>query len=404
MSKKRHNKNKEKKIEALFDGMNAAPIEPDQTTPQVDASVLSSSLPEEPADAPRTEEPEGQREDVPANIPDLPEAESLDDVLDDVRQSLIEDDLSREDEKKSKWWNRLVKGAPKSESADVVAPETKEEDATVSTALPETEKGGEGSGEYVEQIDELIKLLETEEQVQVPATPLPVPPPEPEVIVDVEELKKQAFSPRPKEDDTDVSEVRQVALGGDEEVFVEVESRAENPLDDRIKAVENALRPYRSYFYYVLAFIGVIMAVMASVLLYNAYQESLPEPVATEVVNLPYPTSLTLPGGLSFGLGRGALKDGEWNPGGPEWLEGTEICRWVAIPWSRQLEAAIRTMTQEDTIQLSMSNNDKLTYTVYSIREMTFAEIQELDSNTPCLILILAKQDSDKRWVVTGIP
>ncbi len=103
-------------------------------------------------------------------------------------------------------------------------------------------------------------------------------------------------------------------------------------------------------------------------------------------------------------LGKGAIKDGEWNPQGPEWLEGTEICRWVAIPWSRQLEAVVRTLTQKDSLELVMSNNDKLTYSVYSIKEMTLAEMQKLDSNSPCLLLVLAKQDSDTRWVVTALP
>jgi len=85
-------------------------------------------------------------------------------------------------------------------------------------------------------------------------------------------------------------------------------------------------------------------------------------------------------------------------------LEGTEVCRWVAIPWNRQLEAVVRTMTQNDTIELGMSNNDKLKYNVYAIQQMTLADMQKLDSNTPCLLLMLAQQDSDKRWVVTSLP
>ena len=36
--------------------------------------------------------------------------------------------------------------------------------------------------------------------------------------------------------------------------------------------------------------------------------------------------------------------------------------------------------------------------------EMTLAEMQKLDSNSPCLLLVLAKQDSDTRWVVTALP
>jgi hypothetical protein len=98
------------------------------------------------------------------------------------------------------------------------------------------------------------------------------------------------------------------------------------------------------------------------------------------------------------------LQNGKWNPRGPEWLEGTEVCRWVAIPWSRQLEAVIRTLTQEDKIELGMSNSDRVVYDVYSITQMSIEEMQELDSNSPCLLLVLAQADSDKRWVVTAIP
>ncbi len=45
--------------------------------------------------------------------------------------------------------------------------------------------------------------------------------------------------------DQDFSDVRAVALDGDdgEVVFVEVEVKADDPLEDRIKSFENALGP-----------------------------------------------------------------------------------------------------------------------------------------------------------------
>jgi hypothetical protein len=129
-----------------------------------------------------------------------------------------------------------------------------------------------------------------------------------------------------------------------------------------------------------------------------------PEVAQTVDPNLPYPTSLALPGGLNFNLGQGSIRDGKWNPTGPEWLIGTETCRWVAIPWSLQVEAVVRTFNQTNTIDLVMSNNDRLTYTVTSIQELTLEEMQALDQNSPCLLLVLAKQDSEKRWVVTAKP
>jgi hypothetical protein len=340
---------------------------------------------------------------------DSPEDDLMDDLLADVRSSLIEDDETVKGEKKSSWWNRLVKGPSEPETPVVETPATLEESVPVESIQPTFKAETQDSDESVEEIDELIKLLETDEledqdEPLVVSTPVSLPVEE-EVKVDIDELKKQAFTHRSEEEAVEeLGDVRKIALDGNEEVFVEVEVRKEDPWEERLKSVENALRPYRTYVNYGLAFIGVIMAVMASVLIYNGVKQSLPTPEPTASVNMPYPTTVTLPGGLNFGLGKGALKDGTWDPRGPEWLEGTEICRWVALPWSRPLEAAVRTMNRDDVIELVMSNNDKLSYQVESIQELTPAELQEMDSSTPCLAIILARQDSEKRWVAVGRP
>jgi hypothetical protein len=113
---------------------------------------------------------------------------------------------------------------------------------------------------------------------------------------------------------------------------------------------------------------------------------------------------VSLPGGWSFKLAKGSLVDGEWNPRGAEWLQGTEVCRWVALPWSRQLEAVVRTLNPKDPIELVMSNQDKLVYEVYSLRQMSAEEMQALDSNSPCLLIVLAEADTEKRWVLTALP
>ena len=99
-----------------------------------------------------------------------------------------------------------------------------------------------------------------------------------------------------------------------------------------------------------------------------------------------------------------SLQDGEWNPRGPEWLQGTEVCRWVAIPWSRQLEAVIRTLNPDDQIELAMSNNDRLVYRVDSVNELSNEELQAVPTDSPCLLLLLAKADTETRWVLTALP
>jgi hypothetical protein len=330
---------------------------------------------------------------------------SGEDVLDEVRRSLIESEL--EGEKKPGWWQRIRKG--KKEEAD--KPEVREKIdlpmETMQGSAPDLQAASGETEEYLEQIDELIDMLEPEAaelaelefeaQEQVRA--------EPEIPVDIAELKKQAFRPRAEgEEPESFSEVRAITLEGGEEVFVEVEAPPQDQFRERVSALENAFKPYRRYVYFLIAFLGIVVVILTSAILYDIYRQTLPPTPVAEPSNLPFPTLVGLPGGLNFDLSRGVLQDGKWDPRGPEWLEGTEICRWVALPWSRQLEAVIRTLTQDDSIKIVMSNGDEIEYRVYSIRELTFEEIQKLDSGSPCLLLILAKQDSETRWVVTAIP
>jgi hypothetical protein len=361
------------------------------------AESLSESTPSDPS--PQEEvvdmSPEGQ-------ISSSTESESSsEDLLDDVRRSLIEEEETDRGKKETKWWRRIgrkgrsAEPEPPPPSVEIDLPAT-----LLQTEIVEDQQQAKEPEQYLGQIDGLIDMLEAEAQVSATETA----PVAPEAEIDFETLKEQAFRPRTSgEEAQSDNDVRSIALEDGEEVFVEVESQAADPFEERLKALENALKPYRSYIYMTLAFLGVVMAVIASLLLFNVYRQSRPQPVQ-EVSNLPYPTAVSLPGGWSFNLGRGTLQGGKWEPGGAEWLEGTEVCRWISLPWSRQLEAVIRTLNEKDPIELVMSNNDKLVYGVYSVYEMTPEEIQKVDTNSPCLLLILTGSDSEKRWVLTAIP
>jgi hypothetical protein len=338
--------------------------------------------------------------------------DSMDDLLDDVRRSLIEDEGQSED-KKAGWLSRIAKGFQKDQPSteSPVEPVEEEEIPLVSDVPVDAPQGDQ----YLDEIDDLIEMLEPEVSVGEPERkPVQVTEvaPQPEPPVDVEELKKRVFSRREGAEEQDVSEVRAVVLEGEggEEVFVEVEATRVDTAQERRKAFENSLRPYRRYLYFVTAFLGIVVIVVVLALLapaiynsavFSSLRQNRPTPT---VSNLPHPVAMTLPGGLSFNLGRGAINDGQWDPVGPEWLAGTEICRWVAIPWSLQLEAVVRTLTRDDSIELVMSNNDRLAYNVFSIQELTLEEMQSLDQNSPCLLLVLAEQDAEKRWVVTAKP
>lgn len=348
-------------------------------------------------------------ESTQANSQSVEDEISAEDLLEDVRRSLIEEETEKTHKQDSKWWRRIGR---KGKSSETEAPSSDIEidlpalQDPVDT-LEETQVENKETDEYLDSIDELIDALETESEEkddEAPAVASLEVPPEPEPKIDFETLKEQAFRPRaPEEEPESLTDVRSIALEGGEEVFVEVEAPVADPMQERISAFENALKPYRRYIYAALTILGVGMAVVAALILFNLYRQSQPQAVR-ETPNLPYPTAVSLPGGWSFQLGQGTLEAGRWDPQGPEWLEGTEVCRWVALPWSPQLEAVFRTLNPKDPIELIMSNNDKLVYGVYSIRELSMEEIQELDSNSPCLLLILTQSESDKHWVLTALP
>lgn len=340
--------------------------------------------------------------------------ENPDDLLEDVRKSLLEEEAQEEEH--PKWWRRIGRSSRR-KKVDQEVPKAPEEINLPALGALQAADAAADAGEtkepdeYQEQLDALIDLLDQDEEpvekdiALAPPEPEMTPEPEPEKPVDIEELKKQAFQPRPEQEEN-LTEVRTIALEGDEEAFVEVEARPQDPFAERLDAVENALKPYRRYINFGFAFLGLIMAILAAFVIFNVYQRSVVQNAPTEVPsNLPFPTSVSLPGGWQFTLGKGSLTaEGSWNPAGAEWLQGTEVCRWVALPWNRQLEAVIRTLNRDDTIELGMSNNDNLIYKVYTIEQLSPEEMRELDSNSPCLLIVLAEPDTEKRWVLTALP
>jgi hypothetical protein len=238
-----------------------------------------------------------------------------------------------------------------------------------------------------------------------------VEPPEP----DLEEKKSDEKAKLPRlpvrsEDkrDIDFEKVREVALQEYDTTQLEPTYERKVSLQEEVRKTVRESKPLER----VLLFGGV--ALVAAVLLFSGIfiivrSIPTPTPVPTVVINLEemvYPKQLNLPGGWGFNLGQGQVVEGKWSPRGSEWLVGTEISRWVALPWSLQLEAVLRTLKSGDTIELQMSNLDQLEYKVYSIEEMTMEEIQALDTKTPGLLVILYEEEdsSDTHWVVTALP
>ncbi len=392
--------------ETLSQETESTPVEDEAEDPGLDQEEGESGQSE-------MSEPESDKEggSSPTETAESEEDLSTEDLLEDVRHSLIAETVEKEEVKESKWWRRVGKSLRRKKKEVETEQQSETVEIPTEPEIVETVEV-EKEDEYVEQLDELIDILEegekTGEDSSVALSTVPVeeePTPEPE-IVDISVLRERAFHSRPlsEEEDRSLSEVRSIALDDGEEVFIEVEAKKEDTRQDRLKAIENALRPYARYFTFIFIFVSVVMVLLVSVSMYRLYQRNLPPPPTEEPVLLPYPVGMNLPGGLKFTLGKGKIQDGRWDPRSPEWLEDTEICRWVAIPYSRQLEAVVRTLTREDQIELIMSNNDVIAYTVNSIDQLTLEELQQRDSNTPCLLLILAQSDTDERWVVTAMP
>ena len=357
--------------------------------------------------------PKPQRSDPNPDLPSDSDAEpSKDELLEEVRRSLIEQE-TLEQQKQPTLWKRVSKRLKKSKKSDAGRAVPKEEqqpeqaELDISTPLPQPEEEPIPATE-LNQLDALVNLLETPPErtsVEVAEESSKKEVEAATAEVNLDELKKQVFQPRSEGDVAqELSEVRSIVLEGGEEVFVEVESKPQDSSQERMEAFQNALRPYRPYIYFLAAFLVFVAVVISGLILFRAVQQYLPARPVEEAPALPYPVGIYLPGGLDFTLNRGKVENGEWNPTGPEWLEGSEVCRWVAIPWSLQMEAVIRTLDAGDSLELIMSNNDRLTYRVYSVREVSVDKLPELDTDTPCLQLVLARSDSDVRWVLTAIP
>ncbi len=188
------------------------------------------------------------------------------------------------------------------------------------------------------------------------------------------------------EDEIDFDAVREMALQEYDETRVEPEERKQ-PLQEEVRRTIRELKPFER-FLLIAAGILTVGVLLASGIFLIVDSISIPTPTPTAEVdlsNVVHPTHLSLPGGWAFNLGEGRVQDGVWTPQGAEWLVGTEISRWVALPWSLQLEAVLRTLKSGDQLELQMSNFDVLTFNVYSIQEMTMEELLSSDAKTPSL-------------------
>ena len=150
-------------------------------------------------------------------------------------------------------------------------------------------------------------------------------------------------------------------------------------------------------------FAVVFIVVLVIFIGYGIFQgnRAADEPEIQSITTLPVPGEILFPGGWKFALKQGAPEKGKWNPTGPEWLQGTEICRLVSVPWNKQLEAVYNAIAPGDEFVLKMSNGDVLAYKVETTQTIKLAELDQIaNRHSPSLVVVLTKQDTDLRQIV----
>src|ERR1043165_597005 len=191
---------KKKQIKKIFEDM---PVESTETNSELTESTSADSQSEAtPSDQkPQQEVAESSQEEehsseeaspAPTDTEDI----SSDDLLGDVRRSLIEEEETDKGQKDSKWWRRIGKKNKRPEPEQAPVEIDLPEPVTATEGMPEPIEKQEGE-EYDQQIDDLLNLLGTEsEQSAEPTPPADVPvalAPESEPQVDFDDLKKQAL-------------------------------------------------------------------------------------------------------------------------------------------------------------------------------------------------------------------
>ena len=228
-----------------------------------------------------------------------------------------------------------------------------------------------------------------------------------------EELGKEVQRPKlpvktDEKEDVDFDKVREVALQEYDDTYVEPETKRKISLQEEVRETIREAKPQeRILLTAVIVLVAGALLLSGIFIIANTISFPTPEPtVAVNWEDTVYPARLGLPGGWEFRLGQGSVEEGEWSPSDAEWLIGTEISRWVALPWSLQLEAVLRTLKADDQIELTMSNSDVLVFNVYSIQEMTMEQLLALDAKTPSLLVVLYNdEEADGTfWVVTALP
>ncbi len=365
-----------------------------------------------------------------SGIPDqsVPESAAEEDLLVETRRALIEEQAAAASKPGvlQKVKNRLKspRGQKKEKAiSDVAAPKaettsSQDEIGGISRTLEikgqETVKSAEETALDAE-IQSILNVLDKAESgaTDKPPEAEKAPVSEQKPIENVLETAHQVLASKPQKDESpDYQELRDIALEDYQEPAPETAVAPPRPsINKKVEGLAKRIN-YRALIRITTRSMAIL--IILAVFMVGAYMIKT-QPLVfthstttpTELVptaSPPIPVQIRLPGGWAFVLTKGSVVNGKWMPNGPEWLEGTEICKWVSLPSSEQLEAVFKTLKPGDRIELVMTNYDHWLYRVRSIDEVTANQMTSLDKNYPSLLLILTRKDSDTRLVILAVP
>jgi hypothetical protein len=166
----------------------------------------------------------------------------------------------------------------------------------------------------------------------------------------------------------------------------------------------------RSPIRIMIIILSMVCLVYLLVIATNYYLEAapppeIPTPTPVPTYSIPTPFSIQFPGGWIFLLNTSQVVYPDWKPTQAEWLNGTEICKLIAIPWTKQIDAVYKTLIKGDKITLTMSNQDKFLYQIESLEKVSKENlIKMVNSNSPCMVIFLYKDGSTISQVLTSVP
>ena len=126
-------------------------------------------------------------------------------------------------------------------------------------------------------------------------------------------------------------------------------------------------------------------------------------PVPTYSIPIPY--TVEFPGGWTFLLGTSNSSFPDWKPIRAEWFKDTAICKLIAIPWTKQIDAVYKTLTPGEELILTMSNKDKAIYQIETLETSLIQNlIGKLNRNSPCMIIFLYRESTITAQVLISVP